>query len=351
MAFYKKNTLQQDQNQHQQTTFELLVPISNDGVYIHNNHKTHENVKTTIQNWQLRNLISCSDPRTIVHPYHESLYFYNIKTNSDSLVMDNLPYAPTALDSGYGYVALAGHRGMVMINSLSSDWNTTLKAGLGMNNCVRLSQHNSDLRVTICNNDQTISVYSIPSMQKLILIDMPAAINQVAVSPDGEKMLAVCDNGYAYIYQVSDYSRIKDLQEGAALLACAWKPTSDVFAVSTQDGLVHVYDAYTYQMVAQLGSIEPRKTRNAPRSIHFSKGPLDLLVYAEHVSNVNIVDTRTYETRQIIRLGPQDRDTHIAGLTFSPDNRTILVALETDLIQLPIDTIARRQFPSSKPLL
>lgn len=56
----------------------------------------------------------------------------------------------------------------------------TLKVGLGMNNCVRLSQHqkDGDLRVTICNNDQTISVYSIPNMQKLVLLEMPAAINQ-----------------------------------------------------------------------------------------------------------------------------------------------------------------------------
>ncbi|KAG2226537.1 hypothetical protein INT45_014281 [Circinella minor] len=269
--------------------------------------------------------------------------------------MDNLPYAPTTLDSGYGYIALAGHRGMVMIKSLSTDWYATLKVGLGMNNCVRLSQHQNDgdLRVTICNNDQTISVYSIPNMQKLVLLDMPAAINQVAMSPDGEKMLAVCDNGYVYIYQISDYQRIKELKvtEGAALLACAWKPTSDVFAVSTQNGLVQVYDAHTYQLMAQLGSVESRETRNAPRSIQFSKGPLDLLAYAEHVSNVNIVDTRTYETRQIIRLGPKERDAHIAGLTFSSDNRSILVALETDLIQLPVDTVARRQFPSARRFL
>lgn len=32
------------------------------------------------------------------------------------------------------------------------------------------------------------------------------------MSPDGEKMLTVCDNGYVYIYQISDYQRIKELK-------------------------------------------------------------------------------------------------------------------------------------------
>ncbi|KAI8137129.1 WD40-repeat-containing domain protein [Fennellomyces sp. T-0311] len=265
--------------------------------------------------------------------------------------MDNLPYAPTTVDSGYGYVALAGHRGMAMIKSLSSDWCATLKTGLGMNNCIHLSRTNGDLRVTICNNDHTLSVYTIPDLQKLVVLDMPAAINQVQVSPDGQNMLAVCDDGYAYIYQLSDYTRIAQIQVSTdAALACAWKPTSDIFAVSSQDGLVQVYDATTYKVIAKLSSTEPRKTRNAPRSIQFSKGPLDLLVYAEHVSNINIVDTRTFESRQVIRLGPADRDAHIAGITFSSDNRSIFVGLETDLIQLPVDTAARRRFASARLL-
>ena len=32
------------------------------------------------------------------------------------------------------------------------------------------------------------------------------------MSPDGEKMLTVCDNGYVYIYQISDYQLIKELK-------------------------------------------------------------------------------------------------------------------------------------------
>lgn len=112
---------------------------------------------------------------------------------------------------------------------------------------------------------------------------------------------------------------------------------------------MHVYDVRQYHhTLAKIGSTEARSTRNTPRSIRFSHSPLDLLVYAEHVSNINIVDTRTFETRQVVRIGPHDGDTHIAGIELSPDNRSIFAGLETEMVQIDIDTAARRQFPSAR---
>ena len=55
---------------------------------------------------------------------------------------------------------------------------------------------------------------NIPWSSHLLLILNPICqfFLTVAMSPDGEKMLAVCDNGYVYIYQISDYQRIKELK-------------------------------------------------------------------------------------------------------------------------------------------
>lgn len=175
------------------------------------------------------------------------------------------------------------------------------------------------------------------------------------VSPDGRRMLAASDDGHVYIYQLSqnnEYSQVAALKvtqlKDTAALACAWNHNATLFAVTCGDGTVVVYDALTLERRTTLGSIEPRKTRNAPRAIQFSKGPLDLLAYTEHVSLINIVDVRTFETRQVIRLGPADMDSHIAGLDFSADGQSILVALESDLVELPIDTSSRRQFGSGR---
>lgn len=70
------------------------------------------------------------------------------------------------------------------------------------------------------------------------------------------------------------------------------------------------------------------------------------MAYADHVSNIYIVDTRTFETRQVVRLSPENEDYAITGLTFSPNSRSLFVGLEDRLIELQIDTAIRRQFAS-----
>ncbi|KAL1932001.1 hypothetical protein VTP01DRAFT_9057 [Rhizomucor pusillus] len=324
--------------------------IYNDGAFVQG-PKVHENIKTTIQNWQLRNLVACADTNTIVHPYHETLHAYNPNMGGDSIVLGSLPFAPTTIDAGHGYVAVGGQRGMALIKELEGEWQTAFQTGMGMTNSVHLSQTQGDqVRVTFCNNDHTVSVYAVPSMQKLVTLTVPAAINQAATSSDGRQMAAVGDDGKVYLYHISGSTYTKAAEFTAsteALLACAWNAAGDIVAVTSQDGFVTVWDVSDSTMpnkLAQLGSLEPRKTRNAARSIQFSKGPLDLLAYTEHVCNVNIVDVRTFETRQVIRLGPTDRDAHIAGLSFGKNGRSLFVGLETDLIEVPIDTSARRRF-------
>lgn len=127
-------------------------------------------------------------------------------------------------------------------------------------------------------------------------------------------------------------------------LSCAWNASSDTFAVTSQDGFVSVYRLGECEPICRVGSTESRKTRKAARTIQFTHGPLDLLVYAEHVSNINIIDTRTWESRQVVRLAPHDVDYHIAGMSLSADNRTVFVGLEEGLVEISLDAGSRRRF-------
>lgn len=86
----------------------------------------------------------------------------------------------------------------------------------------------------------------------------------------------------------------------------------------------------------------------AARCIQFSSGPIDLLAYTEHVSNIYIIDTRTFETRQIVRLSPENEDRAITGLTFLPNCRMLYVALQGHLIELEVDMSERTQFGASR---
>jgi WD40 repeat protein len=77
----------------------------------------------------------------------------------------------------YGFLALGGQTGMLMIKDLSTGWFDIKTAGKGMNNSICLSQHDDGIYMTVCNNDQTISVFTVPNMEKIQLLKMSSAIN------------------------------------------------------------------------------------------------------------------------------------------------------------------------------
>ena len=54
---------------------------------------------------------------------------------------------------------------------------THFTAGPGMNNSITLSKHHNGVRVTVCNNDQSVCIMSVPNMEKITTLRMPAAIN------------------------------------------------------------------------------------------------------------------------------------------------------------------------------
>jgi hypothetical protein len=72
---------------------------------------------------------------------------------------------------------------------------------------------------------------------------------------------------------------------------------------------------------------------------------MDLLLFSEHVSYVNIVDARTFNETQSLRVCPQGSEQHITGIAFSPDSQNIFVGLEHSFLQYEIDTMSRRCFP------
>jgi hypothetical protein len=47
-----------------------------------------------------------------------------------------------------------------------------------MNNSVHLSQHGSnDIRLTVCNNDESVLVYDVPNMHNIVSLKMSSAAN------------------------------------------------------------------------------------------------------------------------------------------------------------------------------
>ena len=86
-------------------------------------------------------------------------------------------------------------------------------------------------------------------------------------------------------------------------------------------------------------------TQGAVRSVKFSPaGPADLLIFSEHANYINIIDIRNYESRQAVRIKPDDTFAKISGITFSSDSKCIYLGTESSLLELSVDVMNRTSF-------
>ncbi|KAJ9052446.1 hypothetical protein DSO57_1034089 [Entomophthora muscae] len=93
-------------------------------------------------------------------------------------------------------------------------------------------------------------------------------------------------------------------------------------------------------------STHQSSSKGAARCVKFSpSGSIDLLLYSEHVSYINVVDARTFNSRQIVRVAPTHQDQNISGVCFSPSSKSIFVGLESSIHKYEVDTTTRRCFP------
>lgn len=223
-------------------------------------------------------------------------------------------------------------------------------------------------KLLVCNNDETIKVFDVPAMTKSCELKMPFAVNNVQISPDGTKMLAAGDSSQVLLFDVDTsgvYTRIGTVRGGEAGFSCAWDHLSQKFAVGFQDGTVKVWDVRSVGSrngagpdddalaIATLSAVQ-RGNRNAEacRSVKFCRqGAVDLLVFSEHVSVINLVDARTFYDKQSIRIAPSNTDANITGVAFAHDDRSVFVGLEPCVVEYDIDMVKRRSFPSAGLLL
>ncbi|KAJ2772189.1 hypothetical protein GGI18_004907 [Coemansia linderi] len=149
-----------------------------------------------------------------------------------------------------------------------------------------------------------------------------------------------------------------------ASFSCDFSQSSELFAVGSQDGYVTVWDIRSHQQrLVQLETFQHGRSRGACRNVKFSpSGSVDLLAFSEHSSFVNIVDTRCFEKRQILRVAGTNEepmsqtpdsptmaepDYQITGLRFAYDSSALFVGLEGSILEYSVDRVSRHSFPSS----
>lgn len=134
---------------------------------------------------------------------------YNTTTHASTPILKDLSFSPTSMTTGCGYVAAGGQRSQLMIREAATNWFAQTTVGGSINNAMAISNHCGGTRLLICNNDETIKVYTLPGLQRVASICLPTAVNYCAVSPDGKRMVAVGDSNQVFLYDigVNGYTR------------------------------------------------------------------------------------------------------------------------------------------------
>ncbi|KAI9304674.1 WD40-repeat-containing domain protein [Cunninghamella echinulata] len=319
--------------------------------------RVHEQ-RVTIHHWQLRDLVLAPQDimkNELIVPSGQDIYRYNYKTGQRRHLVRDMGYPPTCMTTGYGYWAAGGQRGDLTLHDLNSDYQViTTSPSCTINNGLCFAKHGQDIRLLVSNNDSTIRVYSVPLLQLIETIDFRTAVNHSSVSPDGSMMVSVGDDNNIHLFKLNANGHYEMTSTMAvsrdANFSVSWNHSSDKFAVASQDGTVHVWDIRSQLPLCKFGGNEHVSfsaiTKGAARCVKFTQtGAVDLLAYSEHVSHVNIIDARTFDNQQTLRVGPAGHDTPITGLAFSPDSHSMFVGLENVVLEYMVDTGIRRRFP------
>ena len=192
------------------------------------------------------------------------------------------------------------------------------------------------------NNDKTVRIFSLTQSRLLKTLDFPTAMNHASISPDGNLLLAVGDEGRAFFCKRvrlpgatvdgdSSYSRYEWHQiaepelrlsghQQEACFTTAFSPSGHICAVASQSGIVTIFDTALIHddMDVDEAVIDVLKSSRqamvsslygAIRSMSFSPAPWDLLAWAEDRGRVCVVDLRNgLYSKQVIALETDSPD-------------------------------------------
>ncbi|KAF8808637.1 hypothetical protein BYT27DRAFT_7255279 [Phlegmacium glaucopus] len=242
----------------------------------------------------------------------------------------------------------------------------------------RANESSVEPRVGISNNDGSVKLYNIPmriqnSRRKLpevgkIKHDVP--INHSSISPDGRTLLCVGDSNMVYFHHITGGAQVTfspittlsipppDPSPGsyltsslAASFSTAFSSDGSKFAVASQEGVVAVWDVRS--TLKPIKVFQTDKTRvpggssggfvgnggatgwlsddpwewtrgnKAPgwcvRNVKFNGGEgarlgKEIMAFTEHTSFIHIVDARTFEVDETIRVPTIHKMTHSSPL-------------------------------------
>eukprot|EP00667_Euglena_gracilis_P013173 EG_transcript_13584 len=323
-------------------------------------HKEAEfSQRSSFSHWQLKDLLCCAeDPDVVYFADGTTVKSLHARTAAVATHLE-LPYPPTAFTVGCGYLCAVGPDSDMTVKSLETGEQLFAgRIGTTISNSCLIRRHGpGDLRLMVCQNEERVKVYALPSVALLADVPVKTQVNYCDVSPDHRLLVAVGDSNFVFVYTVrgQQYTLQRDFKAfDDCAFSCCFSPDGWHFIAAAQDGRLVL-------MQVRDGSLQPALTlygfrlRCSPpankycRAIKYHPTPgIDLVAFTESTSYIHILDVWAPENHQVVRVAPDNEETDICGLCFSPDGATLYVALQDRLVRLSVDVAGRRCHPLGK---
>ncbi|THU80730.1 hypothetical protein K435DRAFT_874078 [Dendrothele bispora CBS 962.96] len=249
-------------------------------------------------------------------------------------------------------------------------------------------------RIAISNNDCTVKFFDVPvslrasniqKMKDVGLVKLNAPVNHSSISPDGRTLLSVGDSSKVFLHRIYGSSRLTfspistptvpspaqfphfySSPSFVGSFSSAFSPDGSKYAVASQEGVVAVWDV---RSTKPLKVFQTDKTRYPSASNNWgvtgtgysngwlsddpydwtrgnSKAPgwcvrnvkfggngcgKEIMTFTEHTSLLHVIDARTFETEEIIRVpsarhastSTMNSNSHRSSSTANPNRRQL----------------------------
>ncbi|KAH7314211.1 hypothetical protein BKA65DRAFT_571466 [Rhexocercosporidium sp. MPI-PUGE-AT-0058] len=344
--------------------------------------------------WQLRSLISSPEQDVVYFPNGTDIISFNSKTRERELVA-SLTFLPRCLVASKDWLCCGGDNGnytAISLKNRSAGFDTSSfldadpdsrlpldldptrrssnigemidayrrirgrtmtthseKIGAEIVNCITLWSPRDGLSeyaykmpvAVISNNDCTVSILDVATSDTLETLKLPDFVNRSAISPDGELLVAICDDPFLYIHKRMpkaepkrerfenkrspiyewvlvgriqlESQRQADRSQMRGSFALSFSRSGKYLAVATQYGIISVFDAEclleTDSLMVSFTTSRPGRQAGAVRAMEFSPGPFDLLAWTESSGRVGVADVRTlFNSRQLILINSSEEN-------------------------------------------
>ncbi|KAG5913152.1 hypothetical protein E4U53_004984 [Claviceps sorghi] len=291
-----------------------------------------------LAHFQLRSVLACPSRTFAFYPSPTGINRINTVSRQTACVMSMREFpamggALSTLDAGCGVLVGGTFNGDYYVKSLDCDDKTKFTEGQitsdfsGITNHINvyLPRRSSGPVAAISSNDRGFRVMDITTEHFISQTMYPFALNCSALSPDHRLRVVVGDHSSVLITNADTGEVLQHLSGHRDYgFACDWSQDGTTVATGFQDRQVKIWDARKWCNSSGISTplCTIRSEMASVRGLRFS--PLGsgrpVLVAAEEADFVNLIDAKTFSSKQTIDVFGE-----IGGVSFTNEGQSLSI--------------------------